>query len=97
MSHTHETITVAPQVRSRILDGEAVVLHLGSGTYFGANEVGSRIWELLLEGTNRASLDERLAVEFEVDRATLTSDVDRFLGELERAGLIVRQPEGQAR
>jgi hypothetical protein len=88
MSASDEMIVVAPQVRSRVLDGEAVLLHLRTGTYFGANEVGSRIWQLVVEGSTRAGLIERIAQEFDVDRDTLERDVDLFLEELLRAGLI---------
>ena len=56
-------ITVPPGVLFRDLDGEAVLLELDSGRYFGLNETGTRIWHLLqehgsLEPTLRAMLDE---------------------------------------
>ena len=39
----------ADGVLSRILGGEAVLVSLGSGEYFGLNAVGTRIWELVGE------------------------------------------------
>jgi hypothetical protein len=34
---------------SRDLEGEAVILNLESGTYFGPDKVGTQIWTLLQE------------------------------------------------
>ena len=42
-----QRLACAPDILSRILDGEAVLLDLASGTYFGLNPVGSRVWELI--------------------------------------------------
>ena len=43
-------------VKAILLDGEAILLHLGSGTYFGMNEVATRAWELIVAGTTYASM-----------------------------------------
>lgn len=56
-------VTVPPGVMFRDLDGEAVVLELESGRYFGLNETGTRMWLLLrdlgeVEPALRALLDE---------------------------------------
>lgn len=56
-------ITVPPGVLFRDLDGEAVLLELESGRYFGLNETGTRFWLLLqehgsVEPALRAMLDE---------------------------------------
>ena len=78
----------SPDARSRALDGEAVILHLGSGTYFGSNGAGSRVWELLRGGTTREAILVELLEVYEVDRTQLELDVDAFLAELERANLL---------
>lgn len=79
----------SPDVSSRILDGEAVLLDLRSGKYFGLNVVGSRIWELLANGDDLGAIEATLAREFDADHATMADDLDDLVRELERRGLIV--------
>ncbi len=47
---------LSPDVVFRDLDGEAVILDLVSGTYFGLNEVGTRVWRLVDEGRDAAQI-----------------------------------------
>ena len=42
-----DVITISPDVAFRDLDGEAVLLNLATGTYFGLNEMGTRMWHLI--------------------------------------------------
>jgi hypothetical protein len=84
----------SPDVVFRDLDGEAVILDLESGTYFGLNEVGTRVWQLVGEAQSEAQIVETLASEYEADRETIARDVAKVLEELGRRRLIV--PEGDA-
>jgi hypothetical protein len=72
------------------LEDEAVLLHVEAGLYFGLDEVGLRIWNLLLGGMIEADVVERLVAEYDVDPAELRSDVSDFLNRLEAEGLIRR-------
>ena len=74
----------------RDLDGEAVILHLDSGTYFGLNAVGTRIWQLMeRDGRLTAVLDD-LRTEYDASPGVLERDlldlvarlVDARLGEV---------------
>jgi PqqD family protein of HPr-rel-A system len=86
-----EKIHAAPDVLSRTLDGEAVLLDLRSGTYFGLNEVGTHIWERLREGATVAELRARVLETFEVDAATAERDLEELLAELTRRQLVTRE------
>lgn len=81
-------LSVPPEVLSRVLDGEAVLLHLGSGMYFGMNEVASRAWEEIVTGTTLGALTSTLLKEFEVERAALAADLERFVRALEEKQLV---------
>jgi len=77
-----------PDVRWRVLDGEAVVLRQRADEVLGLNAVGARVLELC-DGTRALDgLLAALAAEFEVEPATLASDVERFLAELVAAGVL---------
>ncbi len=82
-------IRARDDVVSRVVDGEAVLLALASGEYFGLNEVGSRVWEHVQSELTLSSLLERLGEEFDVEPTRLRSDVDELLAELRAKGLIV--------
>jgi hypothetical protein len=73
----------------RDLDGEAVILDLASGTYFGLNAVGTRVWRMIEDGRNAAEVVDAIAAEYDADRATIARDVNRLLDELRVRNLIV--------
>ncbi|HRQ79030.1 MAG TPA: PqqD family peptide modification chaperone, partial [Gemmatimonadaceae bacterium] len=80
----------------RTADG-AVLLHTGQEIYFGLNEVGAAIWELLPPVSS--SLDEiceKLAERYpDAPRDELRNDVETLLADLLREGLVtlVAAPE----
>ena len=74
-------------VESRVGD-ETVLLHLKSGTYFGLDAMGTRIWALLKEGMMPADICARLENEFDVERAVLEADTRRFLSDLKANAII---------
>jgi hypothetical protein len=71
------------------LDGEAVVLHLATGTYFGLNDVASQIWQLIQSPVTAAAICERLLEEYDVDREACERDVVALLEDLAAKGLVV--------
>lgn len=48
------------------LGGEAVILHLRSGVYYGLDKVGARVWSLLQEPRSVAEIHDALLAEYEV-------------------------------
>jgi hypothetical protein len=85
---------LSPDVVFRDLEGEAVILDLSSGTYFGLNEVGTRVWRLVDEGRDPSRIVEIVATEYAADRETIARDVDRLLDDLSRRRLIVSAGSG---
>ncbi len=83
---------ISPEVLFRELAGEAVLLDLKSQRYFGLDEVGTRIWQLLDERRQTGGLLEALLDEFDVEEARLRRDLRAFLHRLTDAGLIELRP-----
>jgi hypothetical protein len=79
---------LSPDVVFRELDGEAVLLDLSTGTYFGLNAVGTRVWQMIEAGRQTPDIVSALATEYEAAPSTIAADVTRLLGELEARGLI---------
>src|SRR5262245_649086 len=68
-------IKSAQDVVFRDLSGEAVLLNLTTGMYFGLNESGTRMWKLLLETGDPEKTLARLKDEYDVDDSRLRSDL----------------------
>lgn len=82
------TVRIADDVISRVLEGEAVILGLGTGTYFGLDAVGTRIWQLIEERGRVTEILARLVEEYDVEPEQCERDLLRLLDELKRRGLI---------
>ena len=80
--------TIPTQVMARQVGDETVILDLASGTYFGLNPVGARMWQLIGEGRTFAQICETLSAEYEVDPQELQRDIERLLAELQTHGLV---------
>lgn len=85
-----------PEVLSRMLAGEAVLLHLGSGLYFGLNDVASRAWERIVQGVTFGELLSTLVDEFEVNEDTARTDLESFVTALVVKSLVRLEPHGEA-
>ena len=70
-----DSITIPDDVLFRELDGEAVLLNLKTGVYFGLNPMATRMWQLIAEGRPLARVLDTLLDEYEVDRGVLESDL----------------------
>jgi hypothetical protein len=72
----------------RTLAQESVILHLGTGNYFGLDALGTRVWQLLEAGRNREEILATLLEEYDVSADTLAQDIDAFLQSLVDNGLV---------
>ena len=76
----------------RELQGESVLLQLDSGEYFGLDEVGTRIWQLIVEKGDLAEVEAAMLEEFDVDKAALSNDLSRLVDQLVAKRLIEIEP-----
>ena len=76
------------QVLSQDVGGEAVLLDLASEQYFGLNQVGTRIWQLLATTPALAEVHRSLCAEFTVEADRIEHDLLTLVGELRDAGLV---------
>jgi hypothetical protein len=84
---------VHPSVICRELGGETVLLNLVSGIYYGLDAVGTRVWQLLVEGRTIAGMCEAMLEEYDVAPDVLNADIVRLVGELRERGIVTpREP-----
>ncbi len=74
--------THAPGQVSSNLDGETVMMSVENGKYYGLDDIGSRIWELIEQPIKVSDLINTLLKRFDVDREACERDVLIFINEL---------------
>ncbi len=82
------TVVVAKDQVSCDLSGEAAILNLKSGVYFGLNTVGASIWKLIQEPRTVREIREAILEEYDVEPNRCEHDVLELLKELSTHGLI---------
>lgn len=88
LSTAGATFTRSTDVHYQLLEGEAVLLDLKSGAYFGLDTVGTRIWELLDRDVPLSQITAALEEEFDAPREVLDRDTAAFVRTLEEKGLV---------
>lgn len=83
-----QSASVAPDVIFRLLDGEAVLLNLKTGNYFGLDPIGTRAWELIVEEHSLERVHSALLEEYAVDPDRLAQDLLALVEEFCEKGLV---------
>jgi coenzyme PQQ synthesis protein D (PqqD) len=86
-----DAVRIPQDVIFRELNGEGVILDLESGTYFGLDAVGTRIWQLCMVHGSLKAVWEAMQREFDAPSETLRSDLLAFVNELSTKGLLAPQ------
>ena len=85
------TDTIISQIEEIVasdIDGETVMMSIENGEYYGLDDIGSRIWELLEKPIKVSDLIDTLLERFDVDRETCERDVLKFLNELKEDKIL---------
>jgi hypothetical protein len=82
------TISAAPGQVSSTVEGEAVILNMETGVYYGLNTVGAWVWEQLQSPKTVDELLKGLVSEFDVDEDRGEADLMALLEDLAGASLI---------
>lgn len=72
-------VTVPEGVLFRDLAGEAVLLQLESGNYYGLNETGTRMWSLLVEHGRVEEALQDLVQEYDAPPERLRQELFLFI------------------
>jgi Coenzyme PQQ synthesis protein D (PqqD) len=86
-------ISVPSDTLINILGGESVLLGLKSQQYFGLDEVGTRMWNVLTSSSSVEAAYEALLEEYEVEPETLRQDLYDLIGKLVERNLVEIQSE----
>jgi hypothetical protein len=80
------------------LGDEVAILNSETGTYFGLDPVGSRIWCLMAEGDGLDEVVSKLLSEYQVDEERARKDLRELIEQLEERSLVqVSRDEDQGK
>lgn len=82
------TVVRAKDQVSCDLVGEAVILNLKSGVYYGLNPVGARIWELIQEPRTVSAVLDVILEQYNVEAERCERDLFALLDDLAARDLI---------
>ncbi len=72
----------------RFLDQESVLLNLETERYFGLDQIGTRMWQLVTASPNIDAAYHELLEEYDVPPETLRENLKELLGHLVEHGLL---------
>lgn len=81
-------IRVNDDVLWQELQGEAVLLNLKTGVYFGLNPVGTRVWQLLAEHSVVRDIVDAILQEYDVARQPCADDVIALIADMQTHALV---------
>jgi hypothetical protein len=64
------------------LKGEAVILNMENGKYYGLNGVGVSIWKALSDAASVTEIESAILAEYEVDAETCRAEVQAFVSQM---------------
>jgi hypothetical protein len=88
MDLTGKRLAARPDVLTRELRGESVLLDLASERYFGLDEVGTGMWRALTTAPTVDQAITTLLEEYDVAPEQLRADIAAFVRTLADAGLV---------
>ncbi len=95
VSRDSSVVATSEQASSE-LEGEAVILNLKSGLYYGLNPVGASIWNLLQQPRTVSEIRDAILAEYSVEPQQCERDLLELLQQLEALGLIEVKNEAAA-
>ena len=85
---TNKRVIFPDTVFAQEVDGETVLLDMDSENYFGLDEVGTVIWQVMQENENLKDVLVVLLEQYDVKEDILEKDLLAFTASLEKSGLV---------
>jgi hypothetical protein len=85
---TRNAIQPATRVRTVLNQDGAVMLDIEHGLMLGANPLGAKIWQMLVDGQSRDQIVSFISRDYQVDPTVVERDVDEFIASLAQHHLV---------
>jgi len=70
------------------IEGEAIIIHLGTGAYYSLRDAGAEIWAAIERAATRSEIVDWLEARYEGTREEMDAAVGRVVDELRAEGLV---------
>jgi hypothetical protein len=87
-THPPTRVRVPAAVLFQEIEGEAVLMHTGTETYFALDPVGTTIWKLLVETPDLEAVHASLIDVYDVSAERAEADLRAFVEQLLAARLL---------
>ena len=84
-----QSLSPSPEAMDSTVGDETVILHLGNGTYYGLDPVGTVIWDGVKAGQSLEEIRATILTTYDVSEEVAEADMQRFLTELIDNGILV--------
>lgn len=81
-------VIASDHVMARVVQGESILLDMRTEQYLGLDEVGTRMWQLMLAGGSPEAAVHPMLAEYDVDERRLRADLAVFVRRLLEKRLI---------
>ena len=82
------TLSPSPEAFENRVGDETVILHLGNGTYYGLDPVGTVMWGLLKQGLAPKEICRSIAESYGAPLEQVEADARRFLDDLKDHDIV---------
>jgi len=79
----------SPDVLQEKIEGEVIVVHVLTGSYYSLLGSGAAIWSEIIRGVEAETIIDQFVASGSENRDTISAEVHRFLGELQDEQLVV--------
>ncbi len=79
----------APDVIAETIDGEIILVHLTTGSYYSLEGSGAEVWEALMNGWSPSAIADELARRHDASASEIQASVERLVGDLRAEQIIV--------
>ncbi len=86
-------MVIKKELVKREIGGDTILVPVGKTVYeanglFALNELGAFLWDRLADAQDEETLVRQVLEVYEVDRQTAAADVEEFLDNLRRLGIL---------
>ena len=83
-----KTVKISNNVLFQQINNECVLLDMDSEQYYGLDDIGARMWQILSENSETEKALTQLLTEYDIDEKTLRQDLLNLITELGNVRLI---------
>ena len=88
-----QRIKISERALYQQIENEMVILDLAKEQYYGLDDVGARMWQLIVQHEDTDTILKELGSYYDADEAVLSNDLSDLITKLLSAGLLTVSPE----